>query len=107
MFAPGPSKMQVNPLFSSSSSSQQAVHIPTMEDIDVLLSPMDQQYQSGQRLELQQQEGGNFDRQVPVAAVRPTVNNCAGGQQGLLQGGRWPAPQLLVLQFMWPAVVGK
>ena len=56
--------MQVNPLFSSFSSSQQAANIPTMEDIDVLLSPMDQQHQSGQLLDLQQPEGGNFDRQV-------------------------------------------
>eukprot|EP00891_Asterochloris_glomerata_P003422 jgi/Astpho2/3422/Aster-x0162 len=72
-----PSRMQVNPLFSSSFiDSQQAADIPTMEDIDVLLSPMDQQDQIGQRLDLQQQEGGNFDRQ--------TTEQSAEGPQGAL-----------------------
>ena len=86
--------MQVNPLFSSLSSSQQAAHIPTMEDIDVLLSPMDQQYQVGQHSDLQQGDG-NCDHQV-TCGCNAADCGCAGGQQGLLQGlhGTWPALQM-------------
>ena len=72
--------MQVNPLFSSSIIDQQAAHIPTMEDIDVLLSPMDQQYQMEQHSDVQQQEGGSFDRQVTCGCGAADCD-CAGGQQ--------------------------
>lgn len=55
----------------------------------MLLSPMDQQDQIGQRLDLQQQEGGNFDRQVTCGCN--AANNfhgfsVHGGHQGSLQG---------------------